>query len=326
MITDLDKAIFENAVCTGPEPGAVKALAHRIRLAGVTAERDDKLAFAAALSHGAFAAPDRIAVLYDEAVAGWFGTPVAAAAIHPLDRSPDLVPDAIWPRFWSLIDDASAGGLDAGTITMRTAEISGAFPETFTARLCEAANRYPHIASVAARPFPPKIDIEILAPCPEGSVGHALYRLIVDNQFDLEVLDRDALGLRALPKPLDYLNVRILQTHDLWHLVAGYDTTALHEIGISAFQMAQFGHAYSALFLGEVATIAALGEPMGFGMLMDVVLSAWKHGRETPPMMDIEWEAIWNEPVDAVRARHGVTPYASPYPANLLEQLQGAAG
>ncbi len=326
MITEPEKTAFEDAVRSGPQAGTVRTVANRIRLGGVTASRADKLSFAAALSHAAFAAPDRIAEIYDEAVEGWFGTPVAAARIAPLARPPEPVAPELWPHFWSLVADASAGGMDAGTITMRTAEIAGQFPDSFTTRLCETANCYPHIKAVATRPFPPKIDIAILAPCPDGSVGHALYRLIVDNQFDLEVLDRDALGLRTLPKPLDYLNVRILQTHDLWHLVAGYETTALHEIGISAFQMAQFGHAYSSMFLGEVATIAALGEPMGFGFLMDVVLSAWKHGRETPPMMDIEWEAIWNEPVETVRARHGISPYASPYPANLIEQLQGAAG
>ncbi len=52
------------------------------------------------------------------------------------------------------------------------------------------------------------------------------------------MLDRDAPSLRDLPAPLNYLNARILQVHDLWHLVGGYQTTGLHEIAISAFHLA----------------------------------------------------------------------------------------
>jgi hypothetical protein len=33
---------------------------------------------------------------------------------------------------------------------------------------------------------------------------------------------------------------------------------------------------------------------------------------------------VWEQPLDAVRAKLGVTPYESPFPADLFEQL--AAG
>lgn len=130
---------------------------------------------------------------------------------------------------------------------------------------------------------------------------------MVDNGFDLEVLDRGALGLAELPPPLDYLNVRILQCHDIWHAVAGYETTGLHEVAISGFQMGQFGHLYSSLFLGVVLTKVAFTQPFeGFGFLLDTILSAYRHGRESPPLLGVDWESIWDRPVDAIRveARH----------------------
>ena len=65
-------------------------------------------------------------------------------------------------------------------------------------------------------------------------------------------VSREALSLASLPPALRYLNTRILQMHDIWHLAGGFKTTALHEIAISAFQQAQFGHGYSAMFLAVV--------------------------------------------------------------------------
>jgi ubiquinone biosynthesis protein Coq4 len=155
-----------------------------------------------------------------------------------------------------------------------------------------------------------------------GSLGRQFHDLLVANNFDLEVLDRTALGLAELPKPLDWLNTRILQAHDLWHIIAGYDTTALHEIAISAFQLAQFGHPYSAQFLSVTVGVSAITPVQGFGVLMDVICSAWRHGRETPPLMAIPWEGVWTDGPETIRDRFAVRPYVSPYPANLIEMMQ----
>ena len=109
--------------------------------------------------------------------------------------------------------------------------------------------------------------------------------LLAYQGFDLEVLDRDGLGLAGLPAPLDYLNVRILQCHDVWHEMAGYATTGLHEVCISGFQMGQFGHHYSSTFLAMLLTKAACTEPAAVGPILDPILCAYAHGRETPPLL-----------------------------------------
>ena len=144
------------------------------------------------------------------------------------------------------------------------------------------------------------------------------------QQF-LEVLDRDALGRAKLPPPLDYLNVRILQCHDLWHIVGDYHTTALHEVAISAFQLSQFGHNYSAQFLAFVVARAALKRPESVGLLLEMILSGWRHGRASPQLLGVVWPDVWDLPTDRVRARLGISPYQSPFPPDLVEQLERAA-
>jgi len=220
------------------------------------------------------------------------------------------------------MDDTAPG--DALGVTQSTAALSVHLDPSMTARVAEAALAWPEVASAAAGGEPERFTMEALAACTPGSLGATFHALIVDNGFDLEVLDREALNLAALPRPLDYLNARILQCHDLWHLAGGYRTTGLHEVAISGFQAGQFGHHYSTLFLARVLTRIAGERPEGAAMFLDVILSAWTHGRETPPLIGVDWPSVWALPVPAVRERLGMTAYASPYPADLFEQLRAA--
>jgi len=113
-----------------------------------------------------------------------------------------------------------------------------------------------------------------------------------------------------------------LQMHDVWHLVAGYTTNSSNEIAISGFQLAQFGHNYSAMFLAAVATMSATKEPRGFTILMQIITEAWQHGRESPAMMNIEWENEWNSSLASIRSKYNISIYRSVFPADLLESIE----
>jgi ubiquinone biosynthesis protein Coq4 len=268
-------------------------------------------------------APEALVEVYDGLAEGWSGEVPAAETITGT-ATPGEVSDDMWDALWALVFDPDAGR-DPADITVRTAALTGLLATEFNQRLASTALRYPGVAGAAASGLPPRFLLEDLARCPAESLGGQLHSLVVDDGFDLEVLDRDSLGLTELPPPLDYLNVRILQCHDVWHLVAGYRTTGLHEVGISGFQMAQFGHHYSSMFLGLVLTKVAFTQPFeGTGFLLDTILSAYKHGRETPPLIGVPWEEIWDRPLDEIRLELGVSPYESPYPAGILEDLRSA--
>ncbi len=309
----------------GRGPADVAALARAARTGDAEAGRS----LAAAFAHVAFARPEATAELWDRAVAGWRGGPLAAAPAAPTPRPgppPEPIAPALWEAWWALVEDAGARRLDALSITARTAALAAHLPASFMARVAAACLAFPGVRAAAEGGIPPRFTLAALALAPEGSLGHAFYRQIVENGYELEVLDRDSLGLETLPFPLPYLNARMLQLHDLWHLSAGYELTALHEIGISGFQLGQFGHHYSAMFLALIATTAALAlVPGGAGIVLEVMLGAYAHGRESPPLLGLPWEELWHEPVEAVRARIGLVPFASPYPANLFEALAEAA-
>jgi ubiquinone biosynthesis protein Coq4 len=314
---------FERRAQAGATLDDVQALAQWLREADAEPSVRDRLSLAAAFAHVAFAAPDRVVETYDAMARGWLGDGPVGPVIAASGEAPVPIDPPLWEAFWSLLDDA-AGGVAAGEITPRTAALGADLSPALRQRSVAAALAYPGVREAASAGYPPKMTLEALARCPAGSVGHEFYRLIVDNGFDLEVLDREALGLSGLTPPLDYLNARILQCHDLWHIVAGYRTTALHEVAISAFQLAQFGHGYSAMFLAVTAASTSVRGADGHRLIMDVMMTAWRHGRQTPPMIGIAWETVWDQTTEAVRARFGISPYISPYPADLFEAQRAA--
>ncbi len=323
MNDDQERAGFEAlAQAGGDDEAAARDLGVRLKARPQPA---DLKALAALWIQGAVAAAERLPGIYDAVAEGYLGEPVGVKPIPTdLAAQPELIPAAFWKALWALLEEPREG-LGALNVTTKTAALAGMISPAMQARVGKAALRYPGVPAAVAQGYPRQFTLEALARCPADSLGGAFHALIVDNGFDLEVLDRQALGLDKLPPPLDYLNARILQCHDLWHLTAGYQTTALHEVAISGFQLAQFGHHYSSMFLGMVLTRLAFERPEGGAIMLPVILTAWTHGRRTPPLLPVNWEAVWNKPLAEVRAKLGVTPYASPFPADLFEQLSVAA-
>ena len=321
MSGDRDRAGFEALAQAGAEDAAAKALATRLK-AGL--QPADLKALAALWLHGAVAAPERIPGLYDAAAEGWLGAALDVAPIKTPSGAPEPIPPAFWTGLWELLEEPRSS-LEAVNLTTKTAALAGVTSPGIPERVGRSAMAYRGVPQAVSQGYPKPFRLDTLARCPAGTLGADFHALIVDNGFDLEVLDRKALGVDKLPPPLDYLNARILQCHDLWHIVGGYRTTALHEVAISAFQLAQFGHHYSSMFLGMVLTRLAFEQPEGGPILLQTILTAWVHGRRTPPLLPVSWPAVWNKPLADVRKKLGVTPYETPFPADLFEQAGLAA-
>ena len=274
-----------------------------------------------ALLWTAFAAPAAVTQVYDAIAAGAAGEALDSASWQAEECA---IPDSFWETFVETLTGPEQG-YNATTITVAVAALGGSVAEEFGELAESAAQRHPGGNDAATQTIPDLTDIDALGRLPEGSLGNDLYRMLVDNNFDAEVLDREVIGLANLTPALRYVNTRILQMHDVWHLVAGYQTTSLHEIAISAFQLAQFGHNYSSMFLATVATMSCCKTPAGFGLLMQSITEAWRHGRATPALMSIHWESEWHETTEQIRARHGITPFKGSFPPDLLEQLAAVA-
>ncbi|MEQ1699380.1 MAG: Coq4 family protein [Ilumatobacteraceae bacterium] len=317
MTDALDRGRFEQLAAHGGARALATSLAASVRVGDEAAALD----LAALLVHVAMVEPEGLPEIYDGATEGWSGTAPSAAPLVIERTATDEAPTAeCWDDFWALVLDPEVGR-NAGEITGRTAALAAHTSDTFRARLAATTLHYPGVIEALAAGDPTPFTMPQLASCPKGSLGGDLHDLIVDNNFDLEVLPREQLAFSSLPVPLGFVNSRILQCHDLWHLLAGYRPTILQEVAISGFQLAQFGHHYSSMFLAVTVTKVAITSPPALELMLDTIFSGWAHGRDTPPLLGLPWEDIWHEPIHTIRATHGITPYPSPYPADLLELL-----
>jgi ubiquinone biosynthesis protein Coq4 len=276
----------------------------------------------ATLAWAAFAEPAATQSVYDHIANAWLDTNLQLDTLFGQAQDSQL-DDIFWTAFWSMIDDAEQG-YDATSITLRAAGMGAYVDEGFGIKAETVARNHAGVTTPEDKTVPGLISLDLLQALPPESLGHDLYKMWTENNFDPEVLNRESIGLSALPPALRYLNTRILQMHDVWHLVAGYETTALHEVAISSFQLAQFGHNYSAMFLATSLTIAGKRSPEGFGLLMHVVSEAWQHGRSSPNFMNIEWEDHWHKPIAALRAELEIRPFNSMFPANTIELAMAA--
>lgn len=277
-------------------------------------------ALAAKMLHVAVLAPERLIDIYDNAAAGWL-----SGAVFPprLRTEPPLKPSAaFWRAFWKMMDTPVETRERVG-VTARTARLAGLLPGELNARVAAAAAEFPGVPEAAAQGLPKRFDLARLATAPPASLGAAVYRGVL-ARGGVEVIDRDLLGLAALPPPLDYVNTEILQCHDVWALVGGYSPAPLDEIALAAFQLAQFGHQFSGLLVGIVMSEIALERPPGLEIVLESVFRGWTHGRQTPLLLGAPWETYWELPVDRVRAELGVTAFDSPFVAAMRQWRSGA--
>lgn len=300
-----------------PELGELEEAVRRAK----AGDEEGQIQLCGAMLWASFACPEAIFPVFDALFRAQLALDCRLNEL-PMESAPP--PEAFWERFQETIEGPE-GGYDATSITVAVASLGGELHSEM-ANLSESAARILNKeASPESKTAPPMITLEGLASLPEGSLGRALLAMWTDNQFDPEVLDRDAIGLADLSPALRYLNTRILQMHDVWHLVAGYRTTSLHEMAISSFQLAQFGHNYSAMFLATVLCMSCLRQPAGFPLLMQNFAEGWRHGCQAPKFMEIEWESEWHLDIASIRQKYGIEPFAGSFPENLLEQLTGSA-
>lgn len=281
-----------------------------------------RLQLTAAMCWAAYSCPDACQSVCDNISSAWLGRGPTPEVPTGLPEAP--IEQSFWDAFWAVVDGHDEG-YDALSITVAVASLGAALHEDFGPLAEQHANNHPGAAAAQRNPIPGYTDMSPLADCPHDSLGYALHRLILDNGYDPEVLARDDIGLSELPHVLHYLNARILQMHEVWHIVAGYRTTSSGEIAISGFQLAQFGHNYSAMFLAATLAISTFKEPLGFAILMQIIMEGWEHGRQSPPLMDINWEDEWDASPEALREKYNIAHYQSIFPTDLLESLEEAS-
>lgn len=249
---------------------------------------------------------------------------ITAALPWVVDGKPRVaLPRALWDDFWTIASkppSATAGELD---LTLRVVALGHHYDQRMI-DACEAALlEFDGVHDLIAQPEV-RLTTADLERHATDSLANDLLSMLNANGYDIEVIDADTVVIPGDYPAQNRTNRRILQLHDIWHLVGGYGFTPAGEVAISGFQMAQFGQNYSTRFLAMVATTAALHAPIAANMLLTITFDGWRHGRATKELIAVPWHQRIADPISRIRADLNIRPIDSDA-VRMMEALTPAA-
>lgn len=122
----------------------------------------------------------------------------------------------------------------------------------------------------------------------------------------LAEVEREVVPFIDAPHPVVWYSRRLRDIHDVWHVLTGYQTDALGEACVVAFSYGQTRNLGFA-FIGWGAAREIQRENRSIPARR-AALQAWRHGRAARWLPALDYEALFAEPLDAVRARLNLRP------------------
>jgi ubiquinone biosynthesis protein COQ4 len=147
-------------------------------------------------------------------------------------------------------------------------------------------------ALIRDRYIPPVYDLDRLLIYPKDSLGYIYAATLKQTGFDPNL----HAGMTA-ESDAKYVELRLSQTHDLWHIVTGFDTSAIGEIGLQAFHLPQFPYPLAAMLVANSLMSSTLLAPEALPDLLEAIVQGWQMGQTAQPLFAQKWEEAWEKPL-----------------------------
>lgn len=200
--------------------------------------------------------------------------------------------------------------LAAGTLKSRNGstdpifDFEDALDQTEMAQLAvDELKKIPEINTLfQERWLPAPFNLDDLAKLPEGTLGHVYAR-----EMKARGLDPDFYKKVPVVDDISYLKMLWRSTHDIYHVVAGFDTDGIGEIGLQAFVLAQTPIPISVMLVSFGMVMMSLYQPAKFQDLMAEIARGYSLGLHTPgKLIAQKWDQFWDVQVSEIREQLGV--------------------
>ncbi len=155
--------------------------------------------------------------------------------------------------------------------------------------------------ALEARPRVGAVDVQALRRLPEGSLGRVYADHMIDNG-----LDPAALPSMKADDALSYVRAHLYESHDIWHAVTGFRADVAGELGLQAFNLAQFPSRLAVGLIAGGLLNAVLFHFDESAARMAQIVRGWTLGKRARPFFGTEWATMWTRPIDDVRRELGV--------------------
>lgn len=146
------------------------------------------------------------------------------------------------------------------------------------------------------RPRLGNVDLEQLLTLPEHTLG---------NVYAKQMKKNGVLPLETSQSNNDYqfFITHLRETHDLWHVVTGFDTSIIGEIQLEAFYVCQL---YASRFWLALITKnllkAVVDDVETGGEYLNAISQGWTMAQQAKPLFGLQWNSLWSIPLEEVRA------------------------
>jgi ubiquinone biosynthesis protein Coq4 len=152
------------------------------------------------------------------------------------------------------------------------------------------------------RPF----RLDELAKCPSGSLGRAYHDVMTAAGLDPEFFAYNVVDDAA-----SFFTLRLRKTHDIYHVLTGFGTDVPSEIGLQSFYLGQM-HLPVPLSIMVSALLFVITK-RDVAMIRDTcekIVFGYQSGVRAAKLHGVVWEDYWHQPLDQVRRKFGITPFA----------------
>ena len=162
----------------------------------------------------------------------------------------------------------------------------------------------PNVAALfQERYLAPAVNLEDLLKLPTESLGYSYAIYIKDSGFD-----PNFYRFLKVEDDISYFLLRMRQTHDIWHIVAGFSTDVFGELGLKAFELAQTHRTMSAVLIAGGLLSTLFKHPEDLDKLLEQIAIGYRLGAKAKPFFAKKWEENWERPLLEWRQELGIEP------------------
>ncbi len=154
-------------------------------------------------------------------------------------------------------------------------------------------------------------DGSYLSSMPAGSLVRAYFDWTSTRDFTADGLAKEISNqvVRGRKDARSTMGTRVVDMHDLWHVLNGWDSDIFGEMHLLGYSYAQLG-GWAWLILGLIANsiLATRGRFEGIGYLRNAI----RRGRRATLLVAVDWEAMLPLPLEEVRSQLSI-PHPESY-------------
>jgi ubiquinone biosynthesis protein COQ4 len=156
---------------------------------------------------------------------------------------------------------------------------------------------------IVDRYIPLAHDIDLLLTYPENSLGYIYAAAMKKSGFDPNL----HAGM-TVESDAHYVELRLSQTHDIWHILTGFSTSFIGEIGLQAFHLPQFPYPLATMLIANSLISSTLSDPTQLPALIASIGQGWRMGETAQALFAQKWEEAWDKPLTQWQAELNIQP------------------